>query len=88
MALNLLKNGVIGAVPVVGDVYSFHFKSNVMNSALIIRAVKHNQDGTCKLTCDPIAVRGSGRGYGTEVIFSQLHDANFRSHRPASLKGE
>ena len=34
MAYNQLKNGLIGAVPFVGDLYSFGFRSNALNAAL------------------------------------------------------
>ena len=49
MAYNLLKNGVIGAVPCIGDVYSFFFKSHQLNAALLIRSVKRGKDGQCLL---------------------------------------
>src|SRR5574341_1676421 len=45
MAFNQLKNGLIGAVPSIGDVYSFHFKSNAVNAALLLRTVKHGEEG-------------------------------------------
>ena len=35
MALNILVNEVIGVVPVVGDAFSFWFKSNARNYAII-----------------------------------------------------
>lgn len=50
MAINQLKNGLLGAVPFVGDAYSFYFKSNAVNAALLLRTVKAGQDGTCPLT--------------------------------------
>lgn len=38
MSLNLLANGIVGAVPGVGDAFSFWFKSNQRNAALLHRA--------------------------------------------------
>ena len=38
MNLNLLINGAAGAVPVVGDAFSFWFRSNALNAALLVRA--------------------------------------------------
>lgn len=49
MWLNQLKNGLLGAVPIIGDAYSFHFKSNAVNAALLLRAVKRGEDGRCLL---------------------------------------
>lgn len=37
MALNIALNGLVGAVPVVGDLFSFWFKSNVRNLELLER---------------------------------------------------
>jgi hypothetical protein len=42
MALNVLVNEVIGVVPVVGDAFSFWFKSNARNYDII----KHHRLGT------------------------------------------
>jgi hypothetical protein len=56
MAWNIAKNGLIGAVPVLGDAYSFHFKSNALNAALLLRAVKHGEQGACPLTPHPITL--------------------------------
>jgi hypothetical protein len=50
MAFNQLKNGLLGAVPFIGDVYSFHFKSNAVNTALLLRTVKSGEEGLCVLT--------------------------------------
>ena len=38
MSLNLLINGVVGAVPVVGDVFSVWFRSPARNAALLREA--------------------------------------------------
>jgi hypothetical protein len=50
MAFNQLKNGLLGAVPFIGDVYSFYFKSNAVNTALLLRTVKSGEEGLCALT--------------------------------------
>ena len=49
MAYNLLKNGLIGTIPLLGDAYSFFFKSHQLNAALLIRSVKRGEDGQCLL---------------------------------------
>jgi len=38
MSLNLLINGVVGAVPLVGDVFSIWFRSHAKNAALLREA--------------------------------------------------
>jgi hypothetical protein len=38
MCLNLLLNGVLGAIPGLGDAFSVWFQSNVRNAALLRRA--------------------------------------------------
>src|SRR5262245_27052901 len=57
MAFNQLKNGLIGAAPIIGDVYSFHFKSNALNAALLLRAVKRGKQGACPLTTHPLTIQ-------------------------------
>lgn len=57
MAFNLFKNGLFGSVPFAGDAYSFSFKSNTVNTALIRRAVKHGEEGSCSLTTRPLTVQ-------------------------------
>jgi hypothetical protein len=57
MAYNQFKNGLIGAVPFVGDLYSFGFKSNAINAALMLRAVKRGKEGTCSLTTRPLRIQ-------------------------------
>ncbi|MBK7976833.1 MAG: DUF4112 domain-containing protein [Deltaproteobacteria bacterium] len=37
MALNIALNGLLGAIPVAGDLFSFWFKSNVRNLELLER---------------------------------------------------
>jgi hypothetical protein len=57
MAFNQLKNGLIGAVPIIGDVYSFYFKSNAVNAALLLRAVKRGEQGACSLTTHSLTIQ-------------------------------
>lgn len=57
MGLNQLRNGLLGAVPFLGDAYSFQYKSNAINAALLLRAVKRGADGQCVLAAHPITLR-------------------------------
>jgi hypothetical protein len=57
MAFNQFKNGLIGVVPFVGDLYSFGFKSNAKNAALLLRAGKHGKAGTRSLTTRPLTIQ-------------------------------
>jgi hypothetical protein len=56
MALNLFVNAVIGAIPGIGDLFSFWFKSNIRNLALLERHVPHA--GRASTTADWIFVTG------------------------------
>lgn len=38
MSLNLLINGVVGAIPIVGDLFSVWFQSNMRNASLLREA--------------------------------------------------
>jgi hypothetical protein len=49
MAYNLLLNGIIGAFPFFGDVYSFWFKSHAKNTALLLRTVARGREGARRL---------------------------------------
>jgi len=57
MAYNLLKNGLIGAIPLLGDFYSFVFKSHQLNAALLVRSIKRGEDGHCDLLTRPLSFR-------------------------------
>jgi hypothetical protein len=57
MAYNLLKNGLIGAIPLLGDFYSFMFKSHQLNAALLVRSIKHGEEGQCDLLTKPLSLR-------------------------------
>jgi len=50
MAFNQWKNGLLGAIPFIGDAYSFYFKSNAVNTALLLRTIKAGHDGNCPVT--------------------------------------
>jgi hypothetical protein len=56
MAYNLLKNGLIGAIPFIGDIYSFLFKSHQLNAALLVRSIKRGEDGHCALITRPLSI--------------------------------
>jgi Domain of unknown function (DUF4112) len=56
MAYNLLKNGLIGAIPFIGDIYSFLFKSHQLNAALLVRSIKRGEDGQCALITRPLSI--------------------------------
>lgn len=56
MSYNLFKNGLIGAVPFVGDAYSFFFKSHQLNAAMLVRSIKRGEDGKCLLQTQPISI--------------------------------
>ena len=43
MSLNMFLNAVIGAIPGIGDLFSFWFKSNMRNLALIQRYAREPQ---------------------------------------------
>lgn len=46
MSLNILVNGIAGAVPGLGDAFSFWFKSNQRNAALLRRATRAARPST------------------------------------------
>ena len=41
MSLNLLINGTVGAIPIVGDLFSIWFRSHARNAELLRRAATH-----------------------------------------------
>jgi hypothetical protein len=55
MAYYQLLNGLIGAIPILGDFYSFGFKSHVKNSALLVRALKHGQREACQIVAPQLS---------------------------------
>ena len=56
MAYNQLVNGLVGAVPFIGDAYSFWFKSHAKNTALMVHAVKRGEEGACPLAVPSLSL--------------------------------
>lgn len=54
MAYHLLINGLIGAIPLFGDLYSFQYKCHAKNAALMVRAVKRSEEGACDIFAPPV----------------------------------
>ena len=54
MTYNQLLNGVVGAIPIVGDFFSFGFKSHAKNSAVLVRALRHAKGTSCELNTLPL----------------------------------
>lgn len=42
-------NGLIGSVPLFGDLFSLTYRSNAKNAALLVRRVKRGKAGVCPL---------------------------------------
>lgn len=49
MASHLLINGLVGAIPLFGDFYSFQYKCHAKNAALMVRAVRQGDEGACDI---------------------------------------
>jgi hypothetical protein len=56
MASNLAVNGLVGAIPGFGDLFSFWYKSHTKNAALLLRAVAKGEGKTCSIVVPPLAV--------------------------------
>lgn len=56
MTYNLLVNGLLGTVPLVGDLYSFQFKCHAKNTALLLRAVKRRDDVACDIVAPSLSI--------------------------------
>ena len=54
MMYNQVLNGVVGAIPIVGDFFSFRFKSHAKNSAVLVRALRHVKGTSCALNPLPL----------------------------------
>ena len=54
MMYRQLVNGLVGAIPVLGDIYSFGFKSHAKNSAALVRALKQGEGSVCQITTPPL----------------------------------
>jgi hypothetical protein len=55
-----LINGLIGAIPVLGDLYSFGFKSHAKNSAILVRALKQGEGPTCQIVVPSLSLLDIG----------------------------
>jgi hypothetical protein len=55
-----LINGLIGAIPVLGDLYSFGFKSHAKNSAILVRALKQGEGTMCQIVAPSLSLLDIG----------------------------
>ena len=60
MAYYQSLNGLIGSVPLFGDLFSFTYKSNAKNAALMVRRVKRGEAGFCPLEAPPLSLADLG----------------------------
>jgi Domain of unknown function (DUF4112) len=65
MSLNLLINGTIGAIPIVGDLFSIWFRSHARNADLLRRAAREPYRETWQARLYVAAIIG-----GTIVLLS------------------
>ena len=56
MAYNLLVNGLVGAIPLFGDIFSFQYKCHAKNAALLLRGVRRSEDLTCEIAARPLTI--------------------------------
>jgi hypothetical protein len=49
MTYNLLLNGVLGSIPIFGDLFSLWFRSNAKNAALLLRALAQRDRDACPI---------------------------------------
>ncbi|TLY16021.1 MAG: DUF4112 domain-containing protein [Nitrospirae bacterium] len=56
MTYNLLVNGLLGTVPLVGDLYSFQFMYHAKNTALPLRAVKRRDEVACDIVAPSLSL--------------------------------
>jgi len=83
MAFNQWKNGLVGAVPLIGDAYSFYFRSNVVNTALLLRTIKGGNEGACPLTIRTLTlydVAGLALLIGPIIVLITLLSSWFWNH--------
>lgn len=60
MAYHQSLNGLIGSVPLFGDLFSLTYKSNAKNAALMVRRVKRGEAGACPLEAPPFRLADLG----------------------------
>ena len=51
-----LLNGVIGAIPIFGDLYSFGFKSHAKSSAVLVSALKKKEGTACEIAAPTLSL--------------------------------
>ena len=51
-----LLNGVIGAIPILGDLYSFGFKSHAKSSAVLVSALKKKEGTACEIAAPTLSL--------------------------------
>ena len=70
MTLNLLINGVSGAIPGFGDLASCWIRSHNKNAALLIRSVREGEEGSCPVAPPPLGVSHivHGLAWGAPVV--------------------
>ncbi|MBA2251968.1 MAG: DUF4112 domain-containing protein [Nitrospirales bacterium] len=60
MTYHQLLDGLVGAIPVLGDLYSFGFKSHAKNSALLVRVLKQGEGTTCQIVAPSLSLLDIG----------------------------
>lgn len=60
MAYYQSVNGLLGSVPLFGDLFSFTYKSNAKNAALLVRRVKRGEAGVCPLEAPSLSLADLG----------------------------
>jgi len=59
-----LLNGLIGAIPVFGDLYSFGFKSHAKSAAVLVSALKQTKEPACPIVVASPTLLDVGLVYG------------------------
>jgi hypothetical protein len=59
-----LLNGLIGAIPVFGDLYSFGFKSHAKSAAVLVSALKQTKEPACPIVVPSPTLLDVGLVYG------------------------
>jgi hypothetical protein len=56
MVYNIFINGMVGSLPILGDLFSLWFRSNAKNAALLLRAVSKGDGTACEIVAPPLRV--------------------------------
>jgi uncharacterized protein DUF4112 len=56
MVYNNFINGIVGSIPLLGDLFSVWFRSNVKNAALLLRAVSKSDGEACRIIAPPVSL--------------------------------